>query len=116
MRHDDPSGGIRRLSANELSELLHRPDDARPLLVDVREDAEFAAGHLSGSINIPLGELPRRLNELPSGAAPVFICKSGGRSLAACQLALRAQIATPSNLEGGLTAWARTVDPSLYVL
>jgi adenylyltransferase/sulfurtransferase len=116
MRHDDPSGGIRRLSANELSELLRHPDGAPPLLVDVREVAEFAAGHLSGSINIPLGELPRRLNELPAGAAPVFICKSGGRSLAACQLAQRAQLATPANLEGGLTAWARTVDPSLYVL
>jgi molybdopterin/thiamine biosynthesis adenylyltransferase/rhodanese-related sulfurtransferase len=116
MRHDDPSGGIRRLSANELSELLRHPDGAPPLLVDVREVAEFAAGHLSGSINIPLGELPRRLNELPSGAAPVFICKSGGRSLAACQLAQRAQLVTPANLEGGLTAWARTVDPSLYVL
>jgi sulfur-carrier protein adenylyltransferase/sulfurtransferase len=116
MPHDDISAGIRRLSATDLNELLHRRDGARPTLVDVREVAEFAAGHLPGSINIPLGELPRRLNEVSPEAAPVFICKSGGRSLAACQLAVRAQIAAPANLEGGLTAWARSVDPSLYVL
>ena len=116
MRQHDPSGGIRRLSATDLSALLQRPDGVRPVLVDVREVAEFDAGHLPGSVNIPLGQLPGRLSELPQDAAPVFICKSGGRSLAACQLAVRAQIAAPANLEGGLMAWARAVDPALQVL
>jgi len=44
------------------------------------------------------------------------MCRSGGRSMAACQLALRANIRSPANLEGGLLAWAGTVDPSLHVL
>ena len=86
------------------------------LKLDVREPAEFAAGHLPGSLHIPLGELPQRLGEIPPGSAPVFICRAGGRSMAACQLALRARIASPANLEGGLLAWSREVDPALTVL
>jgi len=110
------TSGIRRLSATALEELLRSAASAPPLLVDVREPAEFAAGHLPGSLHIPLGELPQRLGEIPPGAAPVFICRVGGRSMAACQLVLRAGVASPANLEGGLLAWSREVDPTLRVL
>jgi len=106
--------GVRRLSAAALHELLQRGE--KPLLIDVREDAEWAAGHLPGALHIPLGELPQRLDEIASQADPVFMCRSGGRSMAACQLALRAHIRSPANLEGGLLAWAGTIDPSLRVL
>jgi len=112
---DDSSPQIRHLSAAALAELI-KAASSPPLLVDVREPAEFAAGHLPGSLHIPLGELAQRLDEIPPGAAPVFICRVGGRSMAACQLALRARIAAPANLDGGLLAWAREVDPALRVL
>ena len=108
--------GVQRLSVASLHELLQQATASTPLLVDVREVREFAAGHLAGAVNIPLGELPQRLREIPSGAHPVFICRSGGRSLAACQIAVRANIDAPSNLEGGLLAWAAQVDPTLHVL
>jgi rhodanese-related sulfurtransferase len=45
----------------------------------------------------------------------MFICRSGGRSLAACQMALRAAIAAPANIEGGMMAWAAQIDPSVRV-
>jgi sulfur-carrier protein adenylyltransferase/sulfurtransferase len=109
-----PPAGVRRLTAAALNELLQRGE--RPLLVDVREDAEFAAGHLQGALHIPLGELPQRLAEIAQEAEPVFICRSGGRSMAACQMALRADIRSPANLEGGMTAWADTIDPSVRVI
>jgi len=113
-----PSDGVpekvRRLSAAELDELLRRP--VKPLLVDVREVDEFEAGHLPDALHIPLGELPARLAEIPKDAAPVFMCRSGGRSLNACLLAVRANIASPANLEGGLRAWAASIDPSLKVI
>jgi adenylyltransferase/sulfurtransferase len=111
-----PTGGVQRLSAASLHELLQQPAAGVPLLVDVREVREFTAGHLPGSVNIPLGELPQRLGEIPADAQPVFICRSGGRSLAACQIAVRANIGSPANLEGGLLAWAAQVDPTLHVL
>ena len=107
---------IRRLSAVSLHELLEQQATRAPLLVDVREVREFAVGHLPGSINIPLGELPQRLREIAPDARPVFICRSGGRSNAACQIALRASIDSPANLEGGLLAWAAQIDSTLRVL
>jgi len=110
---DAVAGAVRRITAGALNELLHDARAPAPRLVDVREVHEFSAGHLEGSVNIPLGELPRRLAEIAPHDAPVFICRSGGRSLAACQLALRAGVAAPANLEGGLLAWAAAIDPSL---
>jgi molybdopterin/thiamine biosynthesis adenylyltransferase/rhodanese-related sulfurtransferase len=109
------AGAVRRITAGALNELLREARAPAPRLVDVREVHEFSAGHLEGSVNIPLGELPRRLAEIAPGDAPVFICRSGGRSLAACELALRAGIAAPANLEGGLLAWAAAIDPALCV-
>jgi sulfur-carrier protein adenylyltransferase/sulfurtransferase len=113
-RHTGTPEGVRRLTAAALHELLERGE--KPLLVDVREDAEWAAGHLPGALHIPLGELAQRLAEIAPQADPVFICRSGGRSMAACQMALRANIRSPANLEGGLLAWAGTIDPSLHVI
>jgi adenylyltransferase/sulfurtransferase len=108
-------GAVRRITASALNELLREARAQPPRLVDVREVYEFSAGHLEGSVNIPLGELPGRLAEIAPDSAPVFICRSGSRSLAACELALRAGVAAPANLEGGLRAWAAEVDPTLTV-
>ncbi|MFZ1904731.1 MAG: rhodanese-like domain-containing protein, partial [Steroidobacteraceae bacterium] len=88
---------------------------AAPPLIDVREVWEFDTGHLPGAINIPVGELPARLAEIAPDSAPVFICRSGGRSLAACNMALAAGVTSPANLEGGLLAWAARIDPGLPV-
>jgi molybdopterin/thiamine biosynthesis adenylyltransferase/rhodanese-related sulfurtransferase len=109
------TGAVRRISASALNDLLREAHGPAPRLVDVREVYEFSAGHLEGSVNIPLGELPRRLAEIAPDSAPVFICRSGSRSLAACELALRAGVVAPANLEGGLRAWAAEVDPTLTV-
>jgi adenylyltransferase/sulfurtransferase len=111
-----PERGIGRLTPAALHALLHPHAPApAPRLVDVREVWEFETGHLPGSVNIPLSELPRRLGEIPRGGTPVFICRGGGRSLRACTVALQAGVATPMNLEGGLVAWAAQIDPGLTV-
>jgi len=101
---------VRRLAPGALREVLAAPS---VVLVDVREPHEFETGRLKDSINIPIGDLPRRLEEIPRGALPIFLCRSGRRSLAACELALRAGIEAPGHLEGGLLAWAREIDPTL---
>ena len=115
-RDPPPVVGLRRVDAGALHELLRTAGASAPRLVDVREPQEFTAGHLAGAVNIPLGQLPRRLAEIGPASAPVFICRSGGRSLAACQIALAAGVAAPTNLEGGMLAWAAQVDPSIAVL
>jgi len=101
---------VRRLAAAELRETLCRGTPAAVVLVDVREPQEFAIGRLEGSINIPIGDLPQRLADIPRGATPIFLCRSGRRSLAACELAMGGGIEAPAHLEGGLLAWAREID------
>ena len=104
---------VERLSARDLEALLSTSDDVG--LVDVREPREFATAHLRGAVNIPVGQLQRRLRELPQGRSTVFICRSGARSLTAAALAARSGAAQLAHLEGGLLAWARDVDPSFEV-
>jgi sulfur-carrier protein adenylyltransferase/sulfurtransferase len=107
---------VRRLTATALHQLLAE-EGARAgiLLIDVREPHEFGAGHLAGARNIPLGDLERGLGELAAGRTPVFVCRSGRRSLAACGVALGQGIDAPAHLEGGLLAWAAQIDPQLEV-
>ena len=107
-----PPESVRRLSARQLHALL---DDVSLVLVDVRELHEFEAGFLPGAVNIPLAQLADRLAELPPSRTPVFVCRSGARSLAACTVASQAGIQSTAHLEGGLLAWAREVDDSLVV-
>jgi adenylyltransferase/sulfurtransferase len=108
-----------RVNAAELQQLLvgaGSGPQAAPTIVDVREVHEFQAGHLDGSVNIPLGELARRISELPAqAAAVVFVCRSGRRSQTACELSAGAGVQRVADLEGGLLAWAATVDPSIRV-
>ena len=106
--------GVRHLTAPAL-QLLLAPGLAAPPLIDVREPYEFEVSHLAGARNIPLGELPQRLAEIPRDGAPVFICRVGGRSLHACRLALAAGVVSPGNLEGGMLGWAAQIEPDLPV-
>ena len=85
-------------------------------LIDVRQPHEYAVAHLDGSKNIPLADLAAMLPQLASAAGPVlFLCRSGGRSQKACEQAVLAGLAEVINLEGGLLAWARDVEPSFPV-
>ncbi len=72
-------------------------------LVDVRSSGEFASGHLEGALNIPVGELRSRLDELPAGAEVVVYCASGMRSASAAKR-LRSAGFTAHDL-GSIRSW-----------
>lgn len=59
-------------------------------IIDVRTPQEFRGGHVAGSRNIPLNELPSALETLPKSKPLVFCCASGARSGAAADMARRA--------------------------
>ena len=59
------------------------------ILLDVREDAEWRAGHAPKARHIPLSRLPARLSELPSGRTVITVCRSGHRSAQAAALLAR---------------------------
>ncbi|WP_328463418.1 rhodanese-like domain-containing protein [Actinoplanes sp. NBC_00393] len=76
----------------------------RAVLLDVREPAEWRAGHAPRTRHIPLGQLSARLAELPAGLPVITVCRSGARSLQAAALLAR-QGRQVHDLTGGLRAW-----------
>ena len=80
------------------------------LVVDVREGAEYLAGHIPGARLIPMGQLPSRTAELPKGAPVYVICASGNRSSSMTSFLVRAGYDAWS-VSGGTTAWTAAGHP-----
>lgn len=82
-------------------------DDA--LVLDVREDKEYAAGHIPRAKHIPLGQLAGRMKEIESHKTkPVLVtCRSGNRSARACAMLKKAGFENVYNQAGGIIAWER---------
>jgi sulfur-carrier protein adenylyltransferase/sulfurtransferase len=99
------------IDALELKQKIDRGD--KFVLLDVREPHEYQIAKIPGSILIPLGDLPKRLNELDKSADIVAQCKSGGRSQKAVDLLKQNGFQHVRNMTGGITAWSDKVDPSV---
>ena len=78
-------------------------------VLDVREDVEWAYGHIEGAQHIPLMQLPGRLDELPD-TKTLVVCKVGGRSAQAVSY-LQAQGRDAVNLDGGMLDWSSAGRP-----
>jgi rhodanese-related sulfurtransferase len=89
------------IDAKTVNSLRSNPD---VVLIDVREDYEFAAGHIPEATLIPLGQLGSRLNEIPKDKTVVAVCRSGNRSGQATQL-LRQAGFDAHNMDGGMISW-----------
>jgi rhodanese-related sulfurtransferase len=74
-----------------------------PVLIDVREPDEYAAGHAPGAVNLPMSQLDARADEVPTDAPVHVICQSGGRSARATE-ALAARGVDAVDVEGGTSA------------
>ena len=83
-------------------------DDA--WFLDVREDDEWAAGHIEGATHIPMGQLIERLHDVPSDEYVVAVCRMGARS-AQVTVYLAQQGKLVHNLDGGMQAWAAAGRP-----
>lgn len=96
------SGGS--VTHNEAVVLINR---GNVLVLDVREDVEFAIGHIADAKHVPLSQLASRLNELQKWKdKPVIVnCQSGVRSAKACKILGKNGFNQVSNLAGGLAAW-----------
>ncbi len=94
----------------ELKKRLDAGDDV--LILDVREPNEYQINRIAGSVLIPLGELPRRYQELPKDRDIVAQCKMGGRSAQATDFLRSVGFRRVKNLRGGILEWIDKVDPS----
>lgn len=87
------------ISVHDLKHVTETP------LIDVREADEYAQGHVPGAINVPLSELPGRLDEITSLEVPVnVICAAGGRSMQAAEWLERQGVET-TNVAEGTNGW-----------
>ena len=85
----------------DVTEAARRPSGV--VLVDVREDSEWAEGHAPGAHHQPLGQLDPA--HLPEADTVFVICRSGNRSARATRVLVRAGL-DARNVEGGMSAWS----------
>jgi adenylyltransferase/sulfurtransferase len=98
------------ITSLELKERLDRGD--KLTIVDVREPNEYEINRIPGSILIPLGDIPKRVNELDPSAELIMQCKSGARSGRAADFLRSVGFKHVLNLKGGILDWIDKVDPS----
>ncbi len=107
-----PAGAVReRVTAPELAAM--RREGAAFTLLDVREPAELAISRLDGATHIPMGVLPVRAHELDAARPVVVFCHHGVRSLQAARWLRANGFTDVRDLEGGIEAWSRDVDPAV---
>lgn len=78
---------------------------APPMVLDVRTAGEWKAGHIAGSVNVPLNHLQERLGEVPRDRRVVVHCEGGYRSSIAASLLHQEGITNVAEIAGGLAAW-----------
>lgn len=96
--------GLNELDASSFEQVL--TEEKNYTLIDVREPFEVEQGLIPGAVNIPLGQLENRINEV-SRDYPVFLyCQSGMRSQRAAKILIAKGYPPPiNNLKGGMMAW-----------
>jgi len=104
---------LKQVTPKELAAWLADAGREQPLLLDVREPWEWEAARIAGSQHIPMREVPARVGELDRGREVVAICHHGGRSQRVAMFLEKNGFSRVHNLQGGVDAWSRTVDPAV---
>jgi rhodanese-related sulfurtransferase len=101
---------MKEITPAELQGMLANAEP--PLLVDVREPVEAELAQIGGSLLIPMGSLPHRLQEIPRDRPVALYCHHGVRSLYAAEWLAR-QGYDALSLAGGIDRWAAEVEPAM---
>lgn len=102
---------VKEISVLELKNLLTA--QAPIQLIDCREPAEKEIADIGGEL-IPLATIPQSLEKFSKDKPIVVYCRSGGRSLQACQYLVKtAGFKDVTNVRGGILAWADAIDQSI---
>lgn len=91
---------IHEVTADELADALA----SGGRLVDVREPIEFADARVPGARLVPLADVPEQVDDFRGDGTTYVICRSGGRSMQACEY-LAARGVDVANVAGGTLAW-----------
>jgi rhodanese-related sulfurtransferase len=88
-----------------------KPDDL--ILLDVREPWEYSTAKIEGSVLVPMGEIPSRLQELDPEMHIVTICHAGVRSMNVAVWLRNQGLEKVQSLRGGIDGWSREIDPKV---
>jgi hydroxyacylglutathione hydrolase len=103
---------VRRIELIDSDELARRLEADDLLVLDVRDDDEWAEAHIPGSIHLPYGELPERQAELPRDKTIAAICSGGKRSGLAASILQREGFERVIHVaDGGVGTWRRSGHP-----
>jgi rhodanese-related sulfurtransferase len=104
---------MQNLTAPALAEWLADSSRPAPVLLDVREPWEVTTAHIAGCTEIPMRDTPARSEELDDEAQIVCICHHGARSANVAMFLEGRGFKHVFNLQGGIDAWSRQVDPKV---
>ncbi len=107
----ESAAAISQIQPAELAKRLENGDQLE--LIDVREDYEWALGHIPGARHVPLGDIPAEISGFDFSRETVLYCKAGVRSMHAARQLAAAGVKRIHNLSGGIMAWIDDVDPTL---
>ncbi len=99
----------RDMASVEAKALLAR--NRNVVLLDVRTPEEYRQAHLKGATLIPLGDLARRIGELPKNRPVVVYCAVGSRSRIAAGTLVRRGYREVYNMSDGIVGWYRNGFP-----
>ncbi|MBT3271611.1 MAG: rhodanese-like domain-containing protein, partial [Spirochaetales bacterium] len=104
LQYDEPQ--YKEITSQEAAALI---ENIEPLILDVRTGPEFAEGHLSNAVLLPVQELESRLGEVFTNKdAPIFVyCKSGNRSTVASKILIDNGFTNVINLRHGILEWQK---------
>jgi glyoxylase-like metal-dependent hydrolase (beta-lactamase superfamily II)/rhodanese-related sulfurtransferase len=108
--HPELIGKIERITAVALAEQLKHNNP--PLVLDVRNEKEWSAGHLEGSLNIPLNHLRQRVGEIDPNRMVVVHCEGGYRSAIASSILANLGRSNIMDMVGGYKAWVASNLPT----
>ena len=118
VQKQESSSGVENVSAQKAKELIEKGD---VFVLDVRTPAEFNLSHIEGATLIPVSNafgsnlspgylLKARINEVPKNKKILVYCKTGGRSVEASTLLLKAGYQV-YNMKGGISSWTNAGYP-----
>ena len=107
--HPELQRKTERITAQALANMIEAGQ--KPVIVDIRSEKEYAAGHIENSINLPLGHLDENLDGLPKNVPLIVHCEGGYRSAIAAGILMNHGFNNAMDLVGGYKVWAASQLP-----
>lgn len=108
---DVPEGELNLAQTVNVQTVASVMDRDDVVLIDVREQVEYDAGHIPGVTLIPLGEVASRMSEIPTDKTVIITCRSGNRSGQAADFLRANGFTNVHNMSGGILDWERAGFP-----